>query len=96
MKRWMASLFVLALSVTSMGCVTRTITRFEDNPKQPVTALELVKNSYYVFYASSVYQFYLCQDTGDKLICELSCDGKNDSVCPMGATAGGVVTTNVR
>ncbi len=96
MKRLMTSLLVLGLGISTTGCVTRTITRFEDNPKQPVTALELVKTSYYVFYGKAVYQFYLCQDTGDKLVCELSCDGKNDSVCPMGTNSAGVVTTNVR
>jgi hypothetical protein len=97
MNRWLTSLFVLGLGVSSMGCVTRTITRFEDNPKQPVTALELVKNTNYFFFRKSVYQFYLCQDAGDKLVCSISCDGKNEAVCPMGAGTGGVyTTTNVR
>ncbi len=96
MNRLMTSLFVLGLGVSAMGCVTRSITRFEDNPKQPVTALELVKNTNYFVFRKSVYQFYLCQDTGDKLVCELSCDGKNDAVCPMGAGGGTFTTTNVR
>jgi hypothetical protein len=97
MSRLVTSLFALGLGITTMGCVTRSITRFEDNPKQPVTALELVKNTNYFVMRKSVYQFYLCQDTGDKLICEIKCDGKNDAVCPMGAgSGGGFTTTNVR
>jgi hypothetical protein len=79
-----------------MGCVTRTITRFEDNQKSPVTALEMVKNTNYFVMRKSVYQFYLCQDTGDKLVCELKCDGNNDAVCPMGTASGNYTTTNVR
>jgi hypothetical protein len=92
----MTSLFALGLGISCMGCVTRQITRFEDNPKQPVTALELVKSTNYFVMRTQVYQFYLCQDTGDKLICTISCDGKNDAVCPMGATGGNLTTTNVR
>jgi hypothetical protein len=96
MSRLMTSLFAFGLALTCMGCVTRTITRFEDNQKFPVTALELVKNTNYWVMRSSVYQFYLCQDTGDKLICTISCDGKNDAVCPAAATSGNVTSTNVR
>jgi hypothetical protein len=96
MNRLVTSLFALGLGITCMGCVTRQITRFEDNQKSPVTALELVKNTNYFVMRKSVYQFYLCQDTGDKLICEIKCDGKNDAVCPMGATSGQYTTTNVR
>lgn len=96
MSRLMTSLFALGLGISSMGCVTRTITRFEDNQKSPVTALEMVKNTNYFVMRKSVYQFYLCQDTGDKLICTISCDGKNDAVCPAGATTGTYTSTNVR
>jgi hypothetical protein len=97
MSRLMTSLFALGLGLSCMGCVTRQITRFEDNQKSPVTALELVKKTNYVLFPGPVvYQFYLCQDTGDKLVCSISCDGKNDAVCPMGLTAGSFTTTNVR
>jgi hypothetical protein len=96
MNRLVTSLFALCVGLSCMGCVTRTITRFEDNAKSPVTALELVKNTNYLVMAKSVYQFYLCQDTGDKLVCSISCDGKNDAVCPMGATNGTYTSTNVR
>lgn len=96
MTRLMTSLIALGLGLSCMGCVTRTITRFEDNPKQPVTALEMVKTTNYFVMRTSVYQFYLCQDTGDKLICKISCDGTNDSVCPAGAASGTYTTINVR
>lgn len=96
MSRLMTSLFALGLGLSCMGCVTRTITRFEDNPKQPVVALEMVKHTNYFIMGKVVYQFYLCQDTGDKLVCTISCDGKNDAVCPIGATSGGHTSTNVR
>jgi hypothetical protein len=96
MNRLMTSLFAFGLGLSCMGCVTRQITRFEDNPKQPVTALELVKSTNYFVMRTQVYQFYLCQDTGDKLVCTISCDGKNDAVCPIGATGGTLTTTNVR
>lgn len=97
MNRLVTSLFALGLGLSCMGCVTRTITNFEDNPKGPVTALELNKNTHFLGAPISfVHQFYLCQDTGDKLVCELSCDGKNDAVCPKIFTNGSGTTTNVR
>jgi len=96
MNRLVTSLFALALGLSCMGCVTRTITRFEDNPKSPVTALEMVKNENYLVWRTTAYQFYLCQDTGDKLVCQISCDGKNDAVCPKIGVTGGGTTTNVR
>ena len=96
MSRLVTSLFALGMAISCMGCVTRTITRFEDNQKAPVTALEMVKRTSYVFAGTYAYQFYLCQDTGDKLVCEISCDGKNDAVCPKAGTSGNSTTTNVR
>jgi hypothetical protein len=96
MSRLVTSLFALGLGLSCIGCVTRTITRFEDNPKAPVTALEMVKNTNYWVMRTSVYQFYLCQDTGDKLVCSISCDGKNDAVCPKAGITSGGTTTNVR
>lgn len=97
MNRLVTSLFALGLGLSCMGCVTHTITRFEDNPKGPVTALELNKNTeFFGRILSSVHQFYLCQDTGDKLVCQISCDGKNDAVCPRLFTTNSGTTTNVR
>jgi hypothetical protein len=96
MSRWVTSLFALGLGLSCMGCVTRKITRFEDNPKGPVTALEMVKNTNYFVMRTSVYQFYLCQDTGDKLVCTISCDGNNEAVCPKASGGGGYTTTNLR
>jgi hypothetical protein len=97
MKKLMTSLFALGLGLSTIGCVNRTITRFEDSPKSPVTALEMRKDSNYVVWFTSVYQFYLCQDTGDKLVCEISCDGKNDAVCPKaGVIQQGGTSVSVR
>jgi hypothetical protein len=86
----------LGLVALSAGCVTRTVTRFEDNQKSPVTALEVSKFENYLFFAKKTHQFYLCQDTGDKLICKLSCDGKNDVVCPQAQGGYNGATSNVR
>jgi hypothetical protein len=96
---FMALAALLALS--SFGCVARTITHFEDNQKSPVTALEVDKVftiPILSFYSKTTHQFYLCQDTGNQLVCKLSCDGTNDAVCPMGTTTnrGVTTTTNVR
>jgi hypothetical protein len=97
MKKLMTSLFALGLGLSTIGCVNRTITRFEDSPKSPVTALEMRKDTSYVVWFTSVYQFYLCQDTGDKLVCEISCDGKNDAVCPKaGVIQQGGTSVSVR
>ncbi|MDI3289664.1 hypothetical protein [Polyangium sp. 15x6] len=96
MSRISMAFFALALAALSTGCVTRTITRFEDNQKSPVTALEVNKFENYLFFAKKTHQFYLCQDTGDKLICKLSCDGTNDVVCPQAGGGYGGATTNVR
>ncbi len=97
MNRLTTALFALVLAASATGCVTRTITRFEDNQKAPVTALEVRKTTSYWFSRKEVHQFYLCQDTGNQLVCRLSCDGKNDVVCPAAAGSGGAMTTtNVR
>ena len=98
MNRLATALFSLILAASATGCVTRTITRFEDNQKAPVTALELNKvTRYWIFGSKMVHQFYMCQDTGNQLVCKLSCDGKNDVVCPAAAGSGGQLTsTNIR
>jgi len=91
------ALLSLGLVVFATGCVTRQITRFEDNQKSPVTALEVNKTENYFVFVKKTHQFYLCQDTGNKLVCKLSCDGNNDVVCPAaGANAYTGATTNVR
>jgi hypothetical protein len=96
MKHLMTALFVLGIATTSTGCVYRQVTRFEDNQKSPITAIEVDKRMDYFVMRKVVHQFYLCQDTGEKLICKLSCDGTNDVVCPAAQVNGNMTTTNVR
>ncbi len=96
MFRHAMALLSFGLVAFSTGCVSRQITRFEDNQKSPVTALEVSKVENYVFFAKATHQFYLCQDTGDKLICKLSCDGKNDVVCPAASAGYTGATSNIR
>jgi hypothetical protein len=97
MSRFTTALFALGIALVSTGCVTRTVTRFEDNQKSPLTLLEVKKQTSYVIAPGPiVYQFYMCQDMGEKLVCKLSCDGKNDVVCPMATGGGGMTTSNVR
>jgi hypothetical protein len=97
MSRLTTALFALGIALVSTGCVTRQVTRFEDNQKSPLTLLEVKKTTTFFSPIKVVYQFYMCQDTGEKLVCKLSCDGANDVVCPAAAGSGGVgTTTNVR
>jgi hypothetical protein len=99
MNRFFMALAVSLLALASSGCITRTITHFEDNQKSPVTALEVNRQFTILgLYSSVTHQFYLCQDTGNQLVCKLSCDGATDAVCPKAATTDGGVTTttNVR
>ncbi|MDC3955644.1 hypothetical protein [Polyangium jinanense] len=96
MSRIPMALFAFALAALSTGCVTRAVVNFEDNLKSPVTALEVLKTENYLFFAKRTHQFYMCQDTGDKLVCKLSCDGKNDVVCPQGQAGYGGAGSNVR
>jgi len=96
MKRLSMALFSLGLMALSTGCVTRTITSFEDNYTKPLTAVEVLKTENYLFYGKRTHQFYMCQDMGDKLVCKLSCDGANDAVCPAAGANGMGRGTNVR
>lgn len=96
MSRIPMAIAALTLALLSSGCVTRTVTYFKDNQKSPVTALEVAKTQNYLFFTKKTHQFYLCQDTGDKLLCKLSCDGQNDVVCPMAGAGMGGSGTNVR
>jgi hypothetical protein len=96
MKNLITGLFALGIALSSTGCVFRHVTRFEDNQKAPLTALEMDKTTSYIVMAKTVHQFYLCQDTGEKLVCKLSCDGTNDVVCPAAQVNGNMTTTNVR
>jgi hypothetical protein len=97
MSRIFVALAVLSLSLGSFGCVSHTITQFEDNPKAPLTALEVDKRfSVWTFYSKNTHQFYMCQDTGSQLVCKLSCDGNNDAACPATSNNGIRTTTNVR
>jgi len=97
MSRLITALTALSIALLATGCVTRQVTRFEDNQKSPLTLLEVKKTtSYLVFPGPVVYQFYMCQDAGEKLICKLSCDGQNDVVCPAATAGGGMTTSNVR
>lgn len=95
MTRLITALFMLGIAATSTGCVSYRVTRFEDNQKAPLLALEVDKQTSYVVSSAMKiqHQFYLCQDTGDKLICKLSCDGTNDVVCPRATVVDANQTT---
>lgn len=87
---------LLGTSLTT-GCVTRNIISFEDHQKQPVTSMEVIKTTNYVFYRTAEHQFYLCQDTGSALTCNLQCGGKTDLTCPKAMTNGNRgASSNVR
>ncbi|GEM_PF-1696037 len=85
----------LALGALSMGCTRRTILAFDDHPTHSLTTLQAFQSKFYVFWGDSEHQFFLCTDTGDKLVCKRSCGGDTDLACPKSVDTG-YSSTNVR
>jgi hypothetical protein len=86
----LALLAALAIgSSLTTGCVTRRIVTFEDHEKLPVTSMQVIKHTNYLIFQTFEHQFYLCQDGGNSLTCNLQCGGaKNDLKCPSVFTNG--------
>jgi hypothetical protein len=92
------------LGALATGCTSyRVLSAFDQGDErrkepgeQPVTQLETLKTTNYFFSFVIEHQFWLCQDTGDTLLCERRCGNKTDLECPALAGGGGTITSNVR
>lgn len=85
----------LVLGTLSTGCTKRTILAFDDHQTQRLTTLQAFQTKNYLFWSTAEHQFFLCTDTGEKLVCKRSCGGSTDLECPQGVDTG-YNSTNVR
>ncbi len=94
----MRKLIVFALSslAFSSACTTYQIRSAESHDKMPVLKLETIRTSNWFFWAEIEHQFWMCQDSGDDLLCERSCGGRQDIECPTSSFSGSAMTTNTR
>src|SRR5438105_1643895 len=90
-----ALLFLAAMGIGT-GCVKRSILAFEDHPTYAVTSLELSESKSYYVYKTHEHRFYMCVDTGDKLVCKRACGGTTDLGCPSAVATGYGTSSNVR
>jgi hypothetical protein len=88
---------LIASSALLQGCVSRTILSFDDNPKQPLTTMQVMTVKNYFIYKSAEHQFFSCVDKGAALDCKRVCGGNTDLLCPFGAvTPDGATNTSIR
>ncbi|MFO0665617.1 MAG: hypothetical protein U0174_16800 [Polyangiaceae bacterium] len=93
---------ILALSLlglaglSSVGCMSRSVTSFEDHQRHPVTAMEAVRTNTYLFSKTYTHEFFNCQEKGDTLVCKPLCGSKTDLQCPAYTPGSGGGSTNVR
>ncbi len=95
----MRHLMLLAFSslvLASTACTTYQIRSAESHGTMPVMKLETIRTTYLLFLAEVEHQFWMCQDTGDDLLCERSCGGRQDLQCPTSTYSDGAMTTNTR
>lgn len=90
------TMLAVALAAAASACTTYTIRHFDDHPTENVTQLETNKIEDWGFFTSFEHQFWLCQDKGDKLVCERRCGDGTDLTCPAAAISGAGITTNAR
>lgn len=86
----------LGILFTLSGCTKRTIVAFEDQPKQPFTAVEVIEEKNYFFSHTVEHRFVMCKDGGNALQCSRSCGGPKEIECPKGALTSLARGTNVR
>lgn len=104
MRNKLTFLGMLVGLATLGGCVHYSVIgatdhgdeRRKEPGKLPITALETMKISNYFFSISAEHQFWVCQDTGDALVCDRRCGGKTDLTCPEATATGYGVSSNVR
>ncbi|MCC6526516.1 MAG: hypothetical protein IT373_27960 [Polyangiaceae bacterium] len=100
---WKLLVSAAALSLLG-GCVRYQVLAASDqgderrkNPGTlPVTQLETLKTTNYYFVITIEHQFWLCQDSGDTLLCDRRCGSGTDLECPALSAGGGTITSNVR
>lgn len=74
---------LFATSLLLGGCVSRTIENIHDHPTRPLTLVETKRvKTFLKMPISDKYEYWMCQDKGNRLICELMCDGERDVACP--------------
>jgi hypothetical protein len=87
-----AALFAVGAS----GCVRRTLLTFEDQPKHPFVAAEVLERKSFLFFGSTERKYVMCQDTGDQMVCARSCGGEKDIACPKSEVSSLGKSSNVR
>lgn len=91
---------VLAIAFASSalgGCVHHQILAFDDNPKQPLTTMQVMTTKSYWIFSNAEHQFFTCSDKGNSLECKRVCGGNTDLTCPFGAIeADGTPNTAIR
>lgn len=95
MTRSLAGMLFAFLALASTGCAKRTILAFDDHPQNNLTTLQALRVKSYVFWSDSEHQYFLCTDTGDKLVCKRSCGAGTDLECPKTVDTG-YNSSNVR
>jgi len=87
---------VASLALASTACSTYQIRSAENHGTMPVMKLETIRTTYVLFWTEVEHQFWMCQDTGDDLLRERSCGGRQDLQCPTSTYRDGPITTNTR
>lgn len=83
-------------ALASSGCTTYRIRSAEDHGAMKVLKLETIKTTNAFLWVDVEHQFWLCQDTGDDLVCRRSCGQNRDLQCPTFVASDGGMTTNTR
>lgn len=86
---------VTALTLTS-ACSTSRILGAQDHGAMPVTHVEILKSSNFIFWSSAEHVFLLCRDAGTDLICQRECGGPQELECPTSTVSDGIQSSNVR
>lgn len=89
-------LFASALAIAATGCTMYQIRSAESHGTMPVMKLETIRTTQILFITEVEHQFWMCQDTGDDLLCERSCGIDQDLQCPTSTYSDGAMTTNTR
>lgn len=93
MKSNIRLIAALALAFGVSGCLSsREIVTATDHMSESLTLVETV-DTYFPFrlpdFARQVYRFWECRDEGERMVCNLACDGDDQALCPhYGASVG--------
>lgn len=98
MSTIMRCALALGFAAALGGCARYQILEFQDhsNAETKLNQLQVLKTTSYGVWATVEHQFWMCTDNGDELVCNRSCGGDLDIVCPSAMGGGGVVSSNTR